>query len=89
MTTIEESARARLERAVAAAVRQLRATADQIEREAARNIENAVNRTHDFSTYGHVAGQVAHTIAWNTANANISNVIDAATDADAARISGR
>lgn len=89
MTSLEESARARLERAISATVRQLRATADQIEREAARNIENAANRTHDFSTYGYAAGQVAHAIAWGAANANISNVIDAATDADAARIEGR
>lgn len=79
-------ARKRLETVVASSVRHLREVADQLEREAARGIENAAARTHDWSTYGYVAGQFVHTLANGVNNVSLSNMIDAAADADVARV---
>lgn len=80
----EAAARKRLETTVASAVKRLRDTADQIEREAARNIETIGQ--FEWSTYGRVAGQLVHEVVSGVSNANLANVIDAASDADAARI---
>lgn len=77
----ETSAVSRLERTVASVVDQLRRLADRIETEAAPNIENARIRRTDYSTYGRVAERVVHEVSWGVANLNLSNVIDAASDA--------
>jgi len=84
----EEASRKRLERAVAAAVSRLRAMADQIEAEAKHNIKAAQDGGTDYASYGRVAQQVVHEMIWGLANTNLSNVIDAATDADKARQEG-
>jgi hypothetical protein len=75
----------RLEGTVANVVAQLRRLADRIEQEAVANIENARTRKTEYSTYGRVAGQVIHEISWGVANLNLSNVIDAASDAASAQ----
>jgi hypothetical protein len=83
----EASARARLEKLVADTVARIRAGADEIEREARRNIESAAAGTRrlDFQTYPRVAGQVAHSVQTVVFNLPLESLIDAATDAEAAR----
>jgi hypothetical protein len=85
MTDWEDRERTRLERAMSAVIRQLRNMAERIEREGADNIRAAQLRDRDYATYGRAAGQVVHTASWGLANLNLSNLIDAAADADAAR----
>jgi hypothetical protein len=84
----EVSARARLERVVADAVDRIRQSADQIEREAKRNIRNAAKDERDleFQTYVRAAGQVVHEVQTLAFNLPLENLIDAATDAERARI---
>jgi len=82
----ESMARARLEHVVAGSVARLRATADQLEREAARGIRDAAEGRHEWSSYGRVAGQFVHELVNGVNNTNLSNLIETAADADAARL---
>lgn len=83
----EASARARLERLVAVTVDRLRATADQIERDTRGHISSAAaeERQMAFQTYARVAGQVVHTVQTMVFNLALESLIDAASDAEAAR----
>lgn len=83
----EASARARLERLVADTVDRIRSTADEIEREARRNVASAAEDTRDleFQTYPRVAGQVIHSVQTLAFNLKLESLIDAAADAEAAR----
>lgn len=82
----EASARARLEKVVADAVDRIRQSADQIEREARRNIANAAKaeRGLEFQTYVRAAGQVVHEVQTLAFNLQLENLIDSAGDAEAA-----
>jgi hypothetical protein len=82
----EASARARLERNIADTVSRMRDTADQIEREAKRNILSATapERDLEFQTYPRAAGQVVHTIQTMVFNLKLDNAIESAADAEAA-----
>lgn len=84
----EASARERLERVVTDAVERIRQSADQIEREAKRNIRNAAKdeRGLEFQTYVRVAGQVVHEVQTLAFNLPLENLIDAAADAEKARM---
>lgn len=83
----EGMARTRLERLVADAVSRIRDTADELEREALRNIASAAqeNRVIEFQTYPRVAGQLVAKVQTMLFNLKLDNLIDAATDAEAAR----
>ena len=83
---LESMARARLSHTIASVVKRIRDTADQIEREAARNLVNAYARTHEFSTYSYAVGSVADNLATMTANIHLSTLIEAAASADQARL---
>lgn len=82
----ETSARARLKKNVVETVARLRSAADEIEREAKRNIESAEQseRDQEFLTYPRVAGQVAHSVQTMLFNLPLESLIDAAADAEAA-----
>jgi hypothetical protein len=84
----EDSARARLERTIAATVDQLRRVADEIERDTKYQIEAAAGDATDYSSYARAAQTVVHALTWGVANTNLSNVIDAAADADRAHQQG-
>jgi hypothetical protein len=83
----ESSARARLEKLVADTVERIRDTADQIEREAKRNLASAAadKRDLEFQTYPRVAGQLIHTIQTLLFNVKLDSLVDAGSDAEAAR----
>lgn len=83
----EASARARLEKVVADAVDRIRQSADQIEREAKRNIRNAAKneRGLEFQTYVRAAGQVVHEVQTLAFNLPLESLIDVAADAEKAR----
>jgi hypothetical protein len=81
----ETAAAARLEHTVASVAAQLHKLADRITEEAAGNIENARIKRTEYSTYGRVAERVVHEVTWGLANLNLANVIDAASDAQAAQ----
>jgi hypothetical protein len=83
----ETSARARLERLVAETVSRIRDTADQIERDARGHVKSAAEdqRAIEFQNYPRVAGQVIHTVQTLLFNLALENLIDAASDAEAAR----
>lgn len=82
----EASARARLERLVAETVSRVRDTADQIERDARSHVASAAKPARDieFQTYARVAAQAIHTIQTLVFNIGMENLIDAASDAEAA-----
>jgi hypothetical protein len=80
----EAVAAARLQRNVDSTVARIRATADDIECEAKRNIEMAAQETHEFSTYARAAGAVIHSLHTLMFNVSADNLIDAAADADQA-----
>jgi hypothetical protein len=83
----EASARARLERLVAETVGRIRDAADQIERDARGHVASAADdkRGLEFQTYPRVAGQVVHTVQTLMFNLSLESLIDAASDAEAAR----
>lgn len=83
----ETSARARLERLVAETVSRVRDAADQIERDAKGHVASAAKdqRQIEFQTYPRVAAQVIHTVQTLVFNVAMENLIDAASDAEAAR----
>lgn len=83
----EPAARKRLERNVEDIVIRMRDTAAQIEREAKGNLASAANDKRDleFQTYPRVAGQVIHSVQTLLFNLSFSGLIDAASDAEAAR----
>lgn len=83
----EASARARLERLVAETVSRIRDAAGQIERDARGHIVSAAEekRGLEFQTYPRVAGQVIHTVQTLMFNLSLESLIDAASDAEAAR----
>lgn len=83
----ETSARARLERLVAETVTRIRDAADQIERDARGHVKSAADekRGLEFQTYTRVAGQVVHSVQTLLFNLALENLIDAASDAEAAR----
>lgn len=82
----EKDAARRLQRVVDSLVRQVRDTADQIEREGKRDIEAAASGATQYATYGRVAGQALHELHMLVANVSASTIIDAAYDADSARL---
>jgi hypothetical protein len=84
----EASARGRLERLVAETVSRIRDTADQIEREARSHIASAAadERELEFQNYPRVAGQLLHSLQTLTFNIGVESLIDAASDAETARI---
>jgi hypothetical protein len=81
----EAAARKRLESTVTNVTEQLQRMAAQIGQEAAHTIEDASTGRTQYATYGRVAERVVHTVAWGVANLNLANVIDAASDAQAAQ----
>ena len=83
----EAAARRRLEHLVADTVSRVRDTAEEIEREARRNIEKAAqaDRLLSFHTYPRVAAQVVHSVHTMVFNLHIDALINAANDAEAAR----
>jgi len=83
----EAASRERLEKVVADAVDRIRQSADQIEREARRNIGNAAKdeRGLEFQTYVRAAGQVVHEVQTLAFNLPLESLIDAAADAEKAR----
>lgn len=68
-------------------VDRIRQSADQVEREAKRNIQNAAKaeRALEFQTYVRAAGQVIHEVQTLAFNLPVENLIDAAADAEKAR----
>jgi hypothetical protein len=82
----EASARARLERLVAETVSRVRDAADQIERDARGHVASAAKGERDieFQTYPRVAAQAIHTLQTLVFNVAMENLIDAASDAEAA-----
>jgi hypothetical protein len=83
----EASARKRLERLVAETVSRVRDAADQIEREAKDHLTSAAKdqRNLEFQTYSRVAAQAIHTVQTLVFNLAMESLIDAASDAEAAR----
>ncbi len=83
----EATARNRLEKVLADVVYRIRKAADEIERDAKRNVANAAQNTRvlEFQTYPRVAGQVVHALHALLFNLPLENLIDAAADAEAAR----
>jgi hypothetical protein len=81
----EAAAAARLQRTIDHLVSGMRATADQIERESAHNIKAAAEGSSQYASYARAAGQAIHEMHSMVVNANASNIVDAAYDADAAR----
>lgn len=83
----EAAARTRLENLVTDIVARIRSTADEIERDARRNIANAAeqNRGLDFQTYPRAAGQVVHEMQTLIFNLKVESLIDAAAEAERAR----
>jgi len=86
--TWEASARGRLERNVARLVKLVRTVADEIERETARDIANAAraDRPLEFQTYPRVVGNIANKLGTLSFNGHLDSLIDAAAEAEAARI---
>lgn len=85
----EAAAAARLQRTIDHMVSRMRAAADQIEGEAVRNIAAAAGATSPYATYARAAGQAVHEMHTMVVNTNTSNIIDAAYDADDARLEKR
>lgn len=82
----EKPARERLEKNVAAVVARIRATADQIEREAKRNIDQAGGeRPFGFETYARVAASAIKEVQTLVFNLPLDNMLDAAAEAEQAR----
>lgn len=83
----EAAAERRLRKLIYDTVGRMRGAADQIEREAERNIRSAVSsvREFGFEAYPRVAGQVVHTVQTMLFNLPLDSLIDAASDAEAAR----
>lgn len=83
----EASARKRTEKLVADVVSRIRATADEIEREARRNLASAAKEKRDleFQIYPRTAGQVVHSVQTMVFNMKLDSLIEAASDAEAAR----
>jgi len=80
----EAAAARRLDRNVEGLVSRMRATADQIEREAKHNIAAATKGDRSYATYARVAGQAIHELHALVFNANAADITDAAHDADRA-----
>jgi hypothetical protein len=82
----ESAARRRLEKLVAETVNRIRATADEIEREARHNIESAAKTERDLvsQSYTRVAGQTIKSIQTLLFNLSLDSLIDASADAEAA-----
>lgn len=80
----EAVARKRVEEKVADTVSCLRDKADQIEREARRNIESAAknDRDFEFNTYPRVAGQVIHEVQVLLFNLDLDGLVLAAAFAE-------
>lgn len=89
--SLEAAGRRRVEKHVADIVARVRSAADEIEREARRNIESAAeeDRAYSFQNYPRVAGQVAHSLQTLLFNLPLENLIDAAADAEAGRTEER
>lgn len=83
-TGMEAGACKRLERNVRHVSVKLREVADRIERDGREAI---VRATVGDATYAQVATLVVNEMTWGVANANLSNVIDAADSADQVRAS--
>lgn len=83
----EAMAAARLRRTIDTMVSRLRDTAAQIEREARYNLESAAKpkRDMEFQTYARVATAAIQELHNLVFNANATNIIDAAADAEQAR----
>lgn len=75
-----------LREGVALRARRLREMADRIEREAELDIAAA---EAGRSTYGRVAGNVIHEVAWGLGNLHLETLASTATDADIARAEGK
>jgi hypothetical protein len=82
----EASAARRLQHTIDGLVSRMRDTANQIEREAKYNITAAAKGETEYATYARAAGQALHELHTLVFNVNAANIIDAAHDADAARL---
>lgn len=84
----EAAARRRLEHVISGIVTRMRDSIDLADREAVRNLHSAaqVQRSHEFHTYPYIAGQFIHNLQTMLFNLNLPNLIDAAADAEAARV---
>jgi hypothetical protein len=82
----EAASRKRLESNVAAVVAKVHAMADRIAREAEISIRDAEGGLHQNWTYIRVAERMVHEVSWGVANLHLAGVIDAANDAQAARV---
>jgi hypothetical protein len=83
----EAASRARLEKLVADIVERIRDAADEIEREARRNVASSASEARDleFQTYPRAASQVTHSIQTMLFNLKLDSLADAAADAERAR----
>jgi hypothetical protein len=83
----EASARKRLDNLVADTVKRIRDTADEIEREAKRDVASAAadKRNFTFQTYPKIPGRVIHSIQTMFFNLPLDSLVDAGNDAEAAR----
>ena len=79
----EQIASDRMERSVRSLATRMRNTADQIEREAAHNRKAAREGSTEYATYARLVGQAISTLHSMIFNVNVSNLVDAAADADA------
>jgi hypothetical protein len=86
MTDDESRAANQVSQQVLRVADMLRRYADQIEAEGGRGINNARQRKHEWSSYGWAAGAVLQELAALQGNLDLGNLVQAATDADAARI---
>jgi hypothetical protein len=73
---------------VAKLVDMIRDVADSIERESAHNLANAAQKERplEFQTYPRVVGNIANKLNTLSFNSHLDNRIDAAADAEAARV---
>jgi hypothetical protein len=85
LSGIEQMNAKHLREGTAVLVRRLRALADRIEHEAARNIEQAES---GVSTYGQVVMSIEHELAWGFANLSAAQLGRSATEADIAHAKG-
>lgn len=82
---MEQIQRERLDKLLGGVVRRLKDLTERVNLEAIRGVVNAAEGTHGWSTYVYAVAQVEHELAWGFANLNMSQVINAAADADRAR----
>lgn len=82
----EKAAARRLQRNIDGLVKRLRDTADEVERECKQDIADVGNRANDAATYARAAERTVNALHALIFNAGASNIINAASDADTARL---